>query len=143
MVRFRLSGLPWTSAIVESMTDNYFSAPGVPLKEEHRRTTQSIRCWAARHNYTLELSSVSVDELRQGYSKSYGPRRTWRGVEYDKINDIRHRVVGRFLERSSYSHVLHIDTDTLALNESRSLRRFLRHPAAVQVPTVCWPPCCR
>lgn len=119
-------------AIVESMTANYYTAPGVPLREEHKRTAHNIRCWARRHNYSLVLHSVALSELREGYSAAYGPRRVWRGVEYDKINDVRHRVAARYLERG-YGHVLHIDTDTIALNDTRSLRRFLRHPAAVQL----------
>lgn len=114
-------------AIVESMTENMFKSPGVPLKEEIRRTTHNIGCWAARHNYSLVLNGVNASELRGGYSRPYGPRRLWNGVPFDKINDVRHRVVGRLLDR--YDAVLHIDTDTIALNENRSLRRYLHHPA--------------
>ena len=35
--------------------------------------------------------------------------------------------------RTGHSHVLHVDTDTIALNASRSLAPFLSHPAAVQL----------
>lgn len=127
------SGASSRVAIVESMTSNYFSAPGVPLKEEHRRTARSIDCWARRHNYSLLLHAVPHAELKRGYSAPYGPKRLWRGVPFDKINDVRHRVVASHLEPPhAFDHVLHIDTDTIALNESRSLRRFLHHPAAVQ-----------
>jgi len=102
---------------------------GVPLKEELRRTTHNIRCWATRHNYTLRIHALSLAVLRTGYSQPYGPKRTWHGVPYDKVNDVRHRVVAQYLLR--HSHVLHIDTDTIALNETRSLRPYTRHPAAV------------
>ena len=124
-------------AIVESMTSNMFSAAGVPLKEEHQRTTHNIRCWAARHNYSLILNGVSLAELRQGYSTAYGPRRLWGGVPFDKINDVRHRVTRQALER--YEAVLHIDTDTIALNENRSLRRHLHGPGLMtfQIREMC------
>lgn len=118
-------------AIVESMTANFFNAAGMPIKEEIHRTTHNIRCWAKRHNYTLILNSVPIEELRKGYSKPYGPRRLWSGVPFDKINDVRHRAVARYLDEG-YEHVLHIDTDTIAIGEGRSLEPFLRHPAAMQ-----------
>ena len=120
-------------AIVESMTSNHFASPGVPLAEEHRRTVHSVGCWARRHNYTLVLHPVPLAELRTGYSKAYGPRRHWGGVSFDKINDVRHRVVERYLRGGKYDHVLHVDTDTLALNVTRSLHSFTRHPAAMQL----------
>ena len=120
-------------AIVESMTSNHFASPGVPLAEEHRRTVHSVGCWARRHNYTLVLHPVPLAELRTGYSKAYGPRRHWGGVSFDKINDVRHRVVERYLRGGKYDHVLHVDTDTIALNVTRSLHSFTRHPAAMQL----------
>ena len=117
--------------IIESMTANYVGENGLPKKEEIRRTTQTIRCWAQRHGYRLILHSVSAAELRSGYSAPYGPRRLWKGVPYDKINDVRHRVVARYLHNASTNveYVLHLDADTLALNTSRSLEPFLSSDA--------------
>ena len=131
---FAKTGLGSSVAIVETMTSNLLQLSTsddmhVPLREEHKRTTHNVRCWANRHNYSLVIHPVPVALLRTGYSQPYGPRRTWQGVPFDKVNDVRHRVVSQYLK--SYEHVLHIDTDTIALNESRSLRPYLRHPAAV------------
>jgi hypothetical protein len=122
---------PGSVAIVESMTANMFQPDGrTPAREEVQRTSHNIRCWARRHNYSLVLHGVAIDELRSGYSSPYGARRLWRGVPYDKINDVRHLVVSKYLER--HGHVLHIDTDTIALREGRSLAPFLASRAAMQ-----------
>lgn len=119
-------------AIVESMTANYLNELGEVVKEEVRRTTHNMRCWATRHNYTHILNAVPLAELRKGYSKPYGPNRLWDGVPFDKINDVRHRAVSRYLDQG-YEHVLHVDTDTIALAKGRSLERFIRHPAAMHL----------
>ena len=120
-------------AIVETLTANLLSNTREPTREEHRRCAHNIRCWAARHGYQLVLHPVAADELRSGYSLAYGPRRLYAGVPFDKLNDVRHRVIESQYLRREYSHVLHIDSDTIALNGSRSLRPFLRADAAISL----------
>jgi hypothetical protein len=60
---------PHGLAVVETMTANMFTAADVPVKEEHRRTTHNVRCWGARHNYSLVMHALPADVLRTGYSR--------------------------------------------------------------------------
>ena len=92
-------------AIFESMTSNLLSpTTGLAMKLEHQHTTHSIRCWARRHNYTLVLNGVGARELKAGYSTPYGPKRLWRGIPYDKINDVRHTIVASHLQSYFFPH---------------------------------------
>ncbi len=116
-------------AIVETMTANLLSTSGEPVREEQRLCTHNVRCWATLHGYHLFLHPVAASELRHGYSRPYGPHRLYAGVPFDKVNDVRHAVIeANYLRR--HGHVLHIDSDTIALNSSRSLRPFLLHADA-------------
>jgi len=75
---------------------------------------------------------VTVDALRRGYSRPYSPRRLYSGVPFDKVNDVRHKVIEQtYLRSENFSHVLHIDSDTIVLNSSRTLKPFLRDDSAL------------